>query len=245
MTLALVLQFFRSNFKTRIQLKIKPIVQAIKSAGCLVRPLWSRPLPASQGGGGALPLLQLRLLPTTKIPRKWGARKTQKGGSQIFSNQVMMYIFRHDLNIKKKHFAGLLGLHMFSICESTQRNMRQQWLTSWSVQWAPLKRRRWSRRWEKNYEKMVALCVLNDLNILFSDDQIVQQRCKAKPSIPPTHRELWHLELDHDLKAWWAASMQRLCIGFWWHIEHFKTLKTKYMFSNQYWLKVYWREEVS
>ena len=28
--------------------------------------------------------------------------------------------------------------------------------------------------------------------------------------------------------------MQRLCIGFWWHIEHLKTLKTKYMFSNQY-----------
>ena len=105
MTLALVQQFVRSNFKTRIQLKTKPIVQAIKSAGCLVWPLWSRPLPASQGGGGALPLLQLRLLPTTKIPRKWGAPKTQKGGSQIFSNQVIMYIFRHDLDIKKKTFS--------------------------------------------------------------------------------------------------------------------------------------------
>ena len=54
---------------------------------------------------------------------------------------------------------------------------------------------------------MVALCVLNDLNILFSGDQIVQQRFQAKPSVPSTHRELWHLEPEGLMSSFDAKIM--------------------------------------
>ena len=57
-------------------------------SGCLVWPLRPGPLPAAQRGGGALPLLQLRLLSSAKVLGKWSASKAQKGGSQIFSNKV-------------------------------------------------------------------------------------------------------------------------------------------------------------
>ena len=62
-------------------------------SGCLVWPLRPGPLPAAQGGGGALPLLQLRLLSSSKVLGKWSASKAQKGGSQIFSNKVAHPIF--------------------------------------------------------------------------------------------------------------------------------------------------------
>ena len=61
---------------------------------------------------------------------------------------------------------------------------------------------------------MVALCVLNDLNILFSDDQIVQQRFQAKPSVPSTHRELWHLELEGLMSSFDAKIMYWLLMTY-------------------------------
>ena len=62
---------------------------------------------------------------------------------------------------------------------------------------------------------MVALCVLNDLNFLFSDDQIVKQRLKAKPSVPSTHRELWHLEPEGLMSSFDAKIMYWLLITYW------------------------------
>ena len=69
------------------------IASSMPWSGCLVWPLRPGPLPAAQGGGGALPLLQLRLLSSAKVLGKWSASKAQKGGSQIFGNKVTHLIF--------------------------------------------------------------------------------------------------------------------------------------------------------
>ena len=108
-------------------------------SGCLVWPLRPGPLPAAQGGGGALPLLQLRLLSSAKVLGKWSASKAQKGGSQIFSNKVTHPIFFLIFTTFNPDF---LAQRTCSTCGSILKNTRRRWSSSWNAQWALLRRKK-------------------------------------------------------------------------------------------------------